>query len=652
MGHRRWLERLALVSLVAACGLSSRAGKNRCGTDRDCVAPRRCYEGICRLPSADCEGENCAGNDGENGGCGAGACGGTPNGGTGSGSTTGGMTGGRTGGSGGDPGGNGGEDSGGSRASGGAGGAGRAGSAPEAGGGGAGASAGAGAGAGAGGSAATAGSAGAGGSGGCSHPLGWTDVELLPVPTRGVRASTLSRGLALVGTSNDCPGLLFVGQALVTPNCATTTADPVVFDKERSAGRAKPTVDNEVIAMGELGDRHQIPVIQNVSHVDRPPAPWAARSPLPGETLTAVSYAIDGFARAATLSIPPETFEALDSPESFAPRAAIFGSDGKFLGFCRIDACGTASSCISMRSLVHESSTLPEHLGIAGVHWGDVTGEGASDAVAINLGYIGVAASTASSLGTASFWLFEGYRGRLDTLLGDLDGDGRSDLVKLDPGGVSARTSTGSGFRPSSGWTSDTFDTHGRVALANVDGLPGDDLVGVIQGEIRVWRSNGTAFESSEVWATVPSGFERGWFSDVTHDGCADAVFAVGNDLVVLRSTAEAFDEAEVWLTGESAEAPGWFIADVSGDGMADAVAIDAAGARLFLSNGTAFGSVGPLTIEPTVGERDTSIADVNGDEKADVITHHHESILAFLSTGTDFAAPVLWHDGFYAGGI
>jgi hypothetical protein len=167
-----------------------------------------------------------------------------------------------------------------------------------------------------------------------------------------------------------------------------------------------------------------------------------------------------------------------------------------------------------------------------------------------------------------------------------------------------------------------------------------------------VWLSNGNAFESAAVWATVTSGFGDGWFSDVTDDGRADAVFAVGNDLVVLRSTGEGFGMPERWLTGESAGAPGWFIADISGDGAADAIAIDTAGVRLFLSDTQRFSPAGPLTVEPALGERDTSVADVNGDGKADVLTQRHESILAFLSTGFDFEAPVLWYDSSYFGGI
>jgi hypothetical protein len=442
-----------------------------------------------------------------------------------------------------------------------------------------------------------------------------------------------------------------VGHALVTPSCALTANDRVLFDRARSGGAPKPLIENVVTAIWEASDRHMIPVIRNVSYVDRPPMPLSARSPLRGEVVTAVSYGIDGFARATRLSMP-ETFEGVESPRSSAPRAAIFGSEGKFLGFCRIDGCGAASDCAWMHSLVHESPTLPEYLGIAGVHWGDMTGDGTSDGVAINLSYIGVAPSTATGLGGPSFWLFDGYKGGLDTLLGDLDGDGFSDLVTLDRDGVSARLSTGSGFGPISFWTNHSFDTHHRVALANVDGLPGDDLVSVFQGDVHVWRSNGGTFENAAVWVTAPSDSGDGWFSDVTGDGRADAVFRVADDLVVLRSMGNAFGSSEQWLTGESADAPGWFFADISGDGAADAVAIDASGARLFLSDGNEFISAGELEIQPTLGERDTSVADVNGDRRADVITHHHESIVAFLSTGTGFDAPVIWRDGFYFGGI
>ena len=495
------------------------------------------------------------------------------------------------------------------------------------------------------------GSSGAGGSGACNEPVSWVDVELLPVPSRGVAASTLSRGLALVGRG-DCPGILFVGHALVTPNCPLTVGDPVMFDKVRSGGAPKATVANVVNSIWETGSRHIIPLIQNISHVDRAPVPWAARSPVRGETLTAVSYGIDGFAKAITLTIPPSTFESSLSSENAGPRAAIYGSDGKFLGFCRIDSCGTAFACSAMGSFVHDSDTLPEYLGIEGVHWGDVTGGGTSDGVATNLGYVGVAPSTATGLGGVRFWSSSGYRGQFDTLLGDLDGDGMSDLVRVDSEGVSARRSTGSSFGPNTLWVTDSFDTHRHVALANIDGMPGDDLVSVFEQEISVWRSNGSAFESATVWATLPPELGDGWFADVTGDGRADAVFAVANDLVVLESTGEAFGAPEPWLSGESAEAPGWFFADISGDGFADALAVDAAGVRLFLSDGEKFSSVGPLTVEPTLGERDTSVADVNGDERADVVTHHNERILAFLSTGTDFAAPVLWYDGLYFGGI
>jgi hypothetical protein len=477
------------------------------------------------------------------------------------------------------------------------------------------------------------------------------DVELFPEPARGVPVSTLTRALALVGRA-DCPGILFVGHALVTPNCSTRSGDPVVFDKVRIRGEPKPPVDNVVTGIREVSSRHVIPLIENISYIERAPAPWAARNPRRGEMLTAVSFAGDGFAKAISLSIPPETFENDVFQESSARRAAIFGSDGKFIGFCRIDGCGTASSCVSMRSLLGESQTLPEYLGMAGVHWADTTGDETSDGVAIDLGYVAVARSTPSSLNAATIWLYESYRGELDSLLGDLDGDGMADLVRLDPIGVSARLSTGSGFGQSKLWIDASFDTYTRVALANVDGLPGDDLVSVFLGGVRVWRSNGTAFESSSVLATVPETFGDAWFSDVTGDGRADAVFAVGDDLVVLRSTLEGFEEPATWLMGQGAEAPGWFFADISGDGVADALAIDAAGVRLFLSDTEKFNSVGPLTVEPALGERDTSVADVNGDGKADVITHHHESILAFLSTGTDFAPAALWYNGLYFGGI
>jgi len=339
-----------------------------------------------------------------------------------------------------------------------------------------------------------------------------------------------------------------------------------------------------------------------------------------GEALTAITYGIDGLARGTRLTLPPEVFSGSNRTGAITGlNSAIFGSDGKFLGYCRVDACGTASSCDSMRSILDRSNFLPQYFGSAGIRWGTLNNDLKWDAVAVHLGNVFVRLSSESSLTRAARWLATPSAGILRTVVGDLDGDRLSDLVMVDQDAISARRSTSSAFDESKTW---------------------------------LRRSTGSALLDEEVWATAPSGFERVWFSDVTGNGTADAVFAVDGTLVVYPSSGTAFDAPEVWLDDANPGAPGWFFGDVTGDGRSDAVSIDTTGVHLFSSTGGRFVLAAPLRVEPTIGERDNALVDVNGDGRADVIAHNHINIVSYLSTGTDFQGSTAWHMEPFYGGI
>lgn len=642
--HRRLIW-IALGGFVA-CGLSSSTGKDRCESDGDCLAPNRCFAGTCRLKPPVCVGKDCggtaSGGDAGSGGVAGGA--GEEFGGTSGGGGDAGFGGTRSGGVGGVSGGDSGKGGTAGTHSGGS-------SGTETGGI----------------SGTSAGESGAGGDDECT-PVNWQHVELMQTPKRQVPAPTLSRGLATIGGSNDCMGMLFTSHAVLTSDCPVSAVQNAKFDAELGQDNALKTPTSYIIGgLWEAGERFVIATfLASIPRRVRPTVPWAPRSPMAGESLTAITYGIDGLARGVSLAIPRGVFEGEDRRgASDGLQSAIFGSDGKFLGYCRIDACGEAHSCVSMRAIVDGSLNMPHYFGTAGIRWGKVNSDSTWDAVAVHLGNVFVGTLRDDGTMSSAPWVGTGAAGALRTLVGDLDQDARSDLVTVEKKtnvqtgvfderapSIRARLSTGSAFGAPGTWSLESFEEHPDVVLSNVDGLVGDELVTVHKGNILVWRSTGVTLVDQEIWGTPPSGFERVWFSDVTGDGAADAVFAVGGMLVVYPSSGSAFGAPEVWLFDAKVGVPGWFFGDVTGDGAADALEIDTAGVRLSESRSGRFVLAPQLLVEPALGERGNSLVDVNGDGMADVVTENHSNLLVYLSTGADFALGETLYAGPFYGGI
>jgi len=258
--------------------------------------------------------------------------------------------------------------------------------------------------------------------------------------------------------------------------------------------------------------------------------------------------------------------------------------------------------------------------------YGDVTGDGLSDAVAKNslTGAWSVAASDGTSFGTFQGWgALPQLAGAQDNAVGDVDGDGLADLVSRNraTGEVFVSKSDGNSFQTPV--SAGTWSAARDFNLADLEG--GDegevDLVGRDSSDGRIYAglSWDGRFESGVAVTdyAVPAG---PLFADATGDSGADMIIRDGTSIQVAEFASEeqVFDDPTAW--GSVPSGHSLLVADTDLNDTADAVSVDpgTGDVSVAASNGKAFGAAKKIGTFPT-GYR-LAASDVTGDQRADVI--------------------------------
>lgn len=159
-------------------------------------------------------------------------------------------------------------------------------------------------------------------------------------------------------------------------------------------------------------------------------------------------------------------------------------------------------------------TTGPPVFGTLQTDLADVDGDGRADLIA-NDGKRGirVALSHGSGFEAPRPWTFPrsfGFFGRLSFLadrelaFGDVNGDGRSDAIAVRYSGIFVRLSTGTEFLPEQRWTDAPFVGDRATLFADLGGDGMVDVVGVGNDAEHVLYSVGDKFVSFGAWTTYP----------------------------------------------------------------------------------------------------------------------------------------------------
>jgi microsomal dipeptidase-like Zn-dependent dipeptidase len=141
----------------------------------------------------------------------------------------------------------------------------------------------------------------------------------------------------------------------------------------------------------------------------------------------------------------------------------------------------------------NEDWTEVPFFGNRGTGFADVTGDGLADAIAVNApGLFGLSPeqarvtirrSTGSSFAPNEDWTEIPFYGSRGTFFADVTGDGRSDAIAVNAGSefarVTVRRSTGSSFAPNEDWTEIPFYGDRETAFADVTGDARADAIAV-----------------------------------------------------------------------------------------------------------------------------------------------------------------------------
>jgi hypothetical protein len=264
-----------------------------------------------------------------------------------------------------------------------------------------------------------------------------------------------------------------------------------------------------------------------------------------------------------------------------------------------------------------------------------------------------------SRFGGNEDWTGQAYYGSRGTYFADLTGDGTSDAIAVNNDGIYVRLSNGTQFvGPAQNWTgSAVHDLSGRgTYFADVNGDGMADAIVVNDDGVYVRLSTGSSFGPMRKWTDGAFYGSRGtFFADLTGDGMADAIAVNDDGVYVRRSNGTRFvGPAQNWTGGAFFDLTGrgMYFADVNGDGRADAVVVNDDGVHVRLSKGAGFAPAQNWTGGAFYGSRGTFFADVDGDGLVDVIAVNDGSVTIRRSTGARFLGNENWTSGPYYGSL
>jgi hypothetical protein len=484
-------------------------------------------------------------------------------------------------------------------------------------------------------------------------PLTPDDPRVPPAFARAVAPEVMAPGIAFTPDSGpSCIGAKISSDVLLFTACDVVEIKKVKVVEGGQTGVLAIT-DRKVTNRDARAGFEYLPISP---YGENRPVAFTKRRPFPDEPVTLLAYQ-SGVIRVAHATLPSKAFDGPvdcgDCPTSGSEteRMLAFGGDSRLVAFCKLNACGGASDCLSLESAEKLWAELVDIIAAAeGLLLGDLDGDARMDAVAIKRGQVLGRLSNGTLFSPSSQFASGGLSGADSNALGDVDGDDRADLITIG-NGISVYPGDGSHFGDALTVSTSRVSSDG-ARVANVDGEGAGEIV-LWQGAKIVVIRDPTTSPAFETWYDgLPAGVQSFDVADVTGDGLGDVILGFTDHVAVLVGDGRGFAAPQDWLLGVPTTPPGWFFADVNGDHLADAIRVDLYGSQVYPSTGAAFEANGADWREIPIGERGNSFADVTGDGLADAIIQNQNNIVVLPSSGSNFGGPARWSsDGYSAGG-
>jgi FG-GAP-like repeat len=142
-------------------------------------------------------------------------------------------------------------------------------------------------------------------------------------------------------------------------------------------------------------------------------------------------------------------------------------------------------------------ATSGPYYGNVKTAFADVTGDGLTDAIAVNsYGVFVKPGRSDGTFGATQRWTATAFYGSRGTYLADVNGDRRADLIAVNATGTTVRLSTGNSFGPA-GNTDRALTAPSRLAFADLSGDGKEDAVWFSNSGVMVYASTGTGFSAA-----------------------------------------------------------------------------------------------------------------------------------------------------------
>ncbi|HET9955911.1 MAG TPA: VCBS repeat-containing protein [Polyangiaceae bacterium] len=497
-----------------------------------------------------------------------------------------------------------------------------------------------------------------GGSGGdpttCPNALEWKEVSETSIPTMGEEAHARSLmpgvGVASGKSYSGCIGAQISSDLLLFLDCNVIEGDTVTLN-EGDASELRSVPYKITYMETTVSGRFRMNAIRpGVPHQ----VPWSARAPMRGERVTVIGLTEDHkFAkRFAVTTLEQSSLEAAAPCRGDCSSAQddaavlVFGSDDHLIAYCQTDPCEGLRHCVTTAELRAQWTTFSMLAAMQPLLWGDVSGDGRADAIAVQRFNLEVRTSLGSDWAEPTKWYDwerdQDYPGKEQVALGDITGDGMDDFVAVGPG-LQYLPSLGDRF--GSPVILDNKLTRAEaVRLGDVDGDGYDDVVLLQADTLTLMTQVAT---TQPVVRQYDARVESGWLSfdlaDVDGDSHSDALLAYTDRIEVLLGSSKGLAANHTWLNDLQLQPPGVLFADVTGDGRPDAVRIDSGGMSAFPSVGDRFDPLARSLKGLRMGQRGNAFADLDGEGHTDAVVQDTSNMWIFLSSSKNFGSADDW---------